>query len=323
MAHRVILGRKLHPAGQALLDARPDIAVTTLADPAPPELRRHLAEADAVLCWLERIGPEELAAAPRLKVVSRYGVGFDTIDVAACTARRIPVMVVNGSNDLSVAEHAMMLMLAVARRAADTDRLVKAGGWWPEGGPDSIDLAGRNVLVVGYGRIGARVAAYCRAFQLRVAVLDHAFHPARIAADGYHPARDLHRALAEADVVTLHCPLTPTTRHLMDDAAFAALKPGAILINTARGGLVDEAALLRALAAGRLFGAGLDVLEQEPPPPDAALLRARNVVLSPHTAASTAEGLARMARQAARNILDALDGHPDPAMMVDPTLAAG
>jgi len=323
MPHKVILGRALHPAGQALLDARRDLDCVTLDDPPPEVLRQHLATADAVLCWLERIGEPELAAAPRLKAVARYGVGFDTIDIAACTARRIPVMVVNGTNDLSVAEHAMMLLLAVARRAADIDRAVKAGGWWPPGGPDMRDLAGRRALVVGYGRIGARVAQYCRAFHMRVAVHDPFFHPARIAADRFRPVRDFRAALADADVVTLHCPLTPATRHLMDDAAFAALKPGAILVNTARGPIVDEAALVRALRTGRLFGAGLDVLEAEPPPPDHPLLSLRNVVLSPHSAASTEEGLARMARQAAQNVLDALDGRPDPAMMVNPEVAAG
>ena len=141
----------------------------------------------------------------------------------------------------------MMLMLGVARRALDHDRHVKAGGWWDAPNPRMVDLAGRTVLVVGYGRIGSRVANYCRAFQMKVLVMDPGFHPMRIAADGFTPARDLHAALAEADVVTLHCPLSPATRHLMDDAAFAALKPGAILVNTARGPIVSQAALVAAL----------------------------------------------------------------------------
>ncbi len=319
---RVVLGRALHPEGQALFEARRDLDLVVLHDPPPAAWHAALAEADGAVLWLERMDPAALAAAPRLKVVSRIGVGFDTVDVPACSARGIPVMVVNGTNDLSVAEHAMMLLLAVARRAVETDREVKAGGWWPAGGPRMADLAGRRALVVGYGRIGTRVAAYMRAFRMRISVLDPFYHPARIAADGHEVARDLHAALAQADVVSLHCPLTPATRHLMDEAAFAALKPGAILINTARGPIVKESALAAALASGRLMGAGLDVLESEPPAPGNPLLGLPNVVLSPHSAASTEEGLARMARQAAQNVLDALDGRPDPAMMVNPEILA-
>jgi D-3-phosphoglycerate dehydrogenase / 2-oxoglutarate reductase len=322
MPHRILLCRTLHPAGMAVLQARGDLDIVTLHDPPVAEFHQHLSSADAVLCWLERVDGAALAVAPRLKMVSRYGVGFDTVDIPACTARGIPVMVVNGTNDLSVAEHAMMLMLTVARRAVDADRHVKSGGWWFPKGPDMVDLAGRTVLVVGYGRIGSRVANYCRAFQMRVMVMDPLYHPARIAADGFTPVRDFHGALTETDVVTLHCPLRPETHHLMDARAFAALKPGAILVNTARGPIVQQAALVEALRGGRLFGAGLDVLEVEPSDATNPLFALPNVVVSPHNAASTEEGLSRMARQAAQNILDALDGRADPAMTVNAEVLA-
>jgi D-3-phosphoglycerate dehydrogenase / 2-oxoglutarate reductase len=321
MPHRILLCRNLHPAGMAVLQARGDLDIVALHDPPREQFHQNLSSADAVLCWLETVDRAALNAAPRLKVVSRYGVGFDTVDIPACTARDIPVMVVNGTNDLSVAEHAMMLMLAVARRAVDADRHVKQGGWWFPQGPGMVDLAGRTVLVVGYGRIGSRVANYCRAFQMKVMVMDPGFHPARIAADGFTPARDFHAALRQADVVTLHCPLAPATHHLMDAAAFAALKPGAILVNTARGPLVAQPALEAALRGGRLQGAGLDVLEVEPSDAGNPLYALPNVLVSPHNAASTEEGLARMARQAAQNILDVLDGRRDPAFMVNGELA--
>lgn len=321
MPHRILLCRTLHPAGQAVLEARRDLDIVTLHDPPVAQFHQHLSSADAVLCWLERVDQAALDVAPHLKVVSRYGVGFDTVDIPACTARDIPVMVTNGANDLSVAEHAMMLMLAVARRALQHHKHVAGGGWWASMDPGMVDLAGRTVLVVGYGRIGSRVANYCRAFQMKVMVMDPGFHPMRIAADGFIPARDLHGALAEADVVTLHCPLTPQTRHLMDEAAFAALKPGAILVNTARGPIVSQPALVAALQAGRLQGAGLDVLEIEPSDASNPLYAFPNVVVSPHNAASTEEGLARMARRAAQNILDVLDGKRDPAFMVNAELA--
>jgi D-3-phosphoglycerate dehydrogenase len=321
MAHRVLLCRTLHPAGMAVLNEREDLDIVALHDPPVEEFHQHLSSSDAVLCWLERVDLAALTVAPRLKVVSRYGVGFDTVDVPACTARDIPVMVTNGANDLSVAEHAMMLMLATARRAMDNERLVKQGGWWAKEGPGMVDLAGRTALVVGYGRIGSRVANYCRAFHMKVMVMDPGFHPARIAADGFIPARNFHAALADADVVTLHCPLSPATHHLMDEAAFAALKPGAILVNTARGPVVRQDALVAALRDGRLHGVGLDVLEVEPSDADNPLYSLPNVVVSPHNAASTEEGLARMARQAAQNIVDVLDGKRDPAFMVNGEIA--
>ena len=321
MAHRILLCRTLHPAGMAVLNEREDLDIVALHDPPVEQLHQHLSSADAVLCWLETLDRTALDAAPRLKVVSRYGVGFDTVDVAACTARDIPVMVVNGTNDLSVAEHAMMLMLGLARRVLENHRHVQGGGWWAEGGPGMVDLAGRGVLVVGYGRIGSRVARYCRAFHMDVRVMDPGFHPARIAADGFTPVRDFRAALAEADVVTLHCPLTPATRHLMDAAAFAALKPGAILVNTARGPLVAQDALVAALRGGRLHGVGLDVLEVEPSDAANPLYSLPNVLVSPHNAASTEEGLARMARQAAQNIVDVLDGKRDAAFMVNGEIA--
>lgn len=321
MKHRILLGRDLPEAAMALLAARGDLDVVEMRYPPVAEWHAALPGAHAVLCWLERMDAAALALAPHLRVVSRMGVGFDTVDVAGCTARGIPVMVVNGTNDLSVAEHAVMLALAVARRAVEIDRHVKAGGWWPEGELGMVDLAGRSALVVGYGRIGVRVARYLAAFHMKVSVFDPFYSPHRIAADGFWAARDFRGALAESDLVTLHCPLTPETRHLMDEAAFAALKPGAILVNTARGPVVKESALVAALRSGRLRGAGLDVMEVEPAAAGNELLTLPNVVVSPHISASTDEGLERMAVAAVRNILDALDGRADPAMMVNPIVA--
>lgn len=321
MKHRIVLGRDIPPAAMALLDARRDVEVVQLLYPPKAEWHAHLPGAHAVLAWTQLMHREALDIAKDLKVVSRMGVGFDTVDIPACTARGIPVMVANGSNDLSVAEHAMMLLLGIARQAVDVDRHVKAGGWVPPG-MSMVDLAGRTALVVGYGRIGVRVARYLAAFHMKVMVLDPFYSPHRIAADGFTPARDLHAALAKADVVTLHCPLRPDTRHLMDEAAFAALKPGALLVNTARGPVVKESALVAALQSGRLAGAGLDVLEVEPSTAANPLLALPNVIISPHTAASTAEGIERMACTTIQNILDALDGRPDPSMMVNPEILA-
>jgi D-3-phosphoglycerate dehydrogenase len=315
---KVLLCRRLHPDGEALLRARSDIAITQIDRPPPGDVLAAIPDADAVLVGLEPVNEAVLTAANGLRVVSRFGVGYDTIDVPACTRRGVILAVVNGANDLAVAEHAMMLLLAVARRTVELDQLVRAGGWMPYAGRELGELAGRRVLVVGYGRIGTRVARLCAAFGMEVVVHDPAFPTPRIAADGHTPAPDLMATLPEADVVTIHCPLNAETRHMIGREALALMKPTAWLINTARGPIVDEAALTEALASGKLEAAGLDVLEREPPAGDNPLLRLPNVVFSPHNTAASPECMSRMSIRAARNILEALDGTLDPGYVVNP-----
>jgi len=314
---RVLVTRPLKPEGMALFATRPDIAVDLVPGPDRATFLARLAESDALLVSLERVDEEALAVAPRLKVVARFGVGYDTVDIAACSRRRIPAMVVNGTNDLAVAEHAMMFMLNLAKRAQHYDAAVRAGRWRLDPGPPQGELAGRTVLVVGYGRIGTRVARYCTAFGMKVMVSDPYYPHPRIAADGHVPVLDLMDALGKADVVTLHCPLSEETRDMINARTIAAMKPGAWFINTARGGLVDEAALAEGLAGGRIAVAALDVFKQEPPDPATPLLHLPTVLTSPHFAAGTDECLGRMSRQAVQNVIDALDGHPDPAMVVN------
>jgi D-3-phosphoglycerate dehydrogenase len=316
--HHVLLCRHMHPAGLSKLEARPDLKLTVLEAPAEPKLETMISDASAVFLWLEPITEALLAKAPKLKMVSRYGVGYDTIDIEACTRRGVAVGVANGSNDLSVAEHALMLMLAVARNTVVYDRHVRSGGWRGPQAPVMGELAGRTVLVVGYGRIGTRVARLCTAFGMKVMVHDPNFPTPRIAADGHIPAPDLKTALPQADVVTLHCPLLPTTRRMINAETIALMKRGAWLINTARGPIVDQQALVAALHSGHIAGAGLDVMEVEPIDPADPLLSAPNVTLAPHNAAQPVESLAKMASRAAQNILDVLDGRADPGFFVNP-----
>lgn len=312
----VLLERPLHPAGRAILDARPGVTVEVATDVA--DFTARATKADAILLWLSRVDSAFLDKCPKLKVVARYGVGFDTIDIPECTRRGLPVAVVNGANDLGVAEHAMGLLLGVARQVPAYDKMVKGGEWRSVDGPPIGELAGRTVLVIGYGRIGTRVARLCAAFGMRVMVHDPAFPTPRIAADGHIPAPDWKAALPEADVVTLHCPLHEGTHHLINADAFARMKKGVWLINTARGPVVDEAALVEALRSGKVAAAGLDVLTIEPAVKDNPLFGFDNVILSPHSAAAAQETLAKMAVRAAHNILDALDGRIDPGFLVNP-----
>jgi D-3-phosphoglycerate dehydrogenase / 2-oxoglutarate reductase len=314
----IVLCRPLHPTGMALLEARPDITVRTLSRPSQTDLAAAMPGAHAVLVGLETVDEALLAKSPDLKVVSRFGVGYDTVDISACTRRGVVVGVTNGGNDLSVAEHTMMLMLAVARRTIEMDASVRAGKWMLRDGRQMGELAGRKILVVGYGRIGTRVARLCAAFGMDVSVCDPAFPVPRIAADGYTPVTDIAAALPEIDVLTLHCPLGETTRHMINREMLGLMKRSAWLINAARGPLVDEAALIEALSSGRIEAAGLDVQLREPPDPANPLLKLPNVVLSPHNAAAPIECNEKMSVRAARNMLELFDGVLDPGFVVNP-----
>jgi D-3-phosphoglycerate dehydrogenase / 2-oxoglutarate reductase len=321
--YKIVFCRGLHPTAMAMLEERTDLDMKFLtAEFRGPPLQTLLAEnvgdADAIMVGLEKVDADLIAAAPKLRVISRFGVGFDTLDIPACTKRGIPVGVVNGANDLSVSEHAMMLMLAVARRTLEMDASVRRGTWMVQEGRRMHELAGRTVLVVGYGRIGTRVARLCTAFGMTVMVHDPAFPTPRIAADGHIPAPDLMEAVRQADIVTLHLPLEDATRGMIDAEFLAQMKPTAWLINTARGGLVNEAALTHALKTGVIEAAGVDVLVREPPDPENPLFALPNVVLSPHNAAAPLECFAKMCRRAVANLLDTLDGKIDPGYLVNP-----
>ncbi len=321
--HKLVLCRALHPDAMALIAARDDITLTVLTDafrgpPMQKELAASIGDADGIMVGLEKIDAALLQTAAKLRVISRFGVGYDLIDIPACTARRVLVGVVNGANDQSVAEHTMMLMLAVARRTIEMDASVRAGTWMKQEGRRMRELAGRSVLLVGYGRIGTRVAKLCAAFGMQVMVNDPAFPTPRIAADGHVPAPDLMAAVPEADVISLHCPMSAETHQMVNADFLAKMKPSAWLINTARGGLVDEAALIQALSLGTIEAAGLDVLVQEPPAPDNPLFQMGNVVLAPHNAAAAWECYRKMSMRAARNLLDTIDGTIDPGYTVNP-----
>lgn len=314
----VVLCYPLHTSGMALLEARPDIRLSQLSRPDPAAFAAALAEAHSVLVALEDIGETELAQAPQLEIISRFGVGYDAIDIPACTRRGVAVGVTNGGNDLAVAEHTLGLMLAVARRTIEMDQIVRTGRWRERGGRPMGELAGRTVLVVGYGRIGTRVARLCATFGMQVMVCDPMFPTPRIAADGHRPVTDIAAALPEVDVLTLHCPLSDRTRRMIDREMLSLLKSSAWLINAARGPLVDEEALAEALSTGKLEAAGLDVLVQEPPQGDNPLFKLANVVLSPHVAAAPVETFEKMSIRAARNIIDHFDGTLDPGYVVNP-----
>ena len=325
--YKLVFCRPLHADAMALLQAREDVRLDLLSptfrsSPMQAELAEHIRDAYGVMLDLERISDELLATAPALRVLSRFGVGYDAVDVPACTKRGVVVSVVNGANDQSVAEHAMMLMLGVARRIVECDASERVGNWNMPVGRTTHDLAGKKVLVIGYGRIGTRVARLCAAFGMTTMVTDPAFPTPRLAADGHIPVKDVWAAIPEADVVTLHCPLDAVTRGMVNAAFLKRMKPTAWLINTARGPIVDEPALASALADGTIEAAGLDVVAHEPAAADNPLFGQPNVVLTAHKAAATQESYVKMSRRAVLNLLDCIDGKLDPGYTVNPEVLA-
>jgi len=276
----------------------------------PQEIRGLLDDVEAVIAGVEPWTDDLMAAAPRLRLICRFGVGFDSVDLDAASRRGILVATTPAANHTAVAEHTVALMLAVVRRVARQDAGVKREEWVPEPGPE---LRGRTLGIIGLGRIGREVADLANAFGMRVLACETAPDHAFVTGRGISLV-DLETLLSNSDVVTLHVPLTPQTRRIIDAAALAKMRPGAYLINTARGGLVDEAALYDALASGRLAGAGLDVTDPEPPQ-DWRLARLPQVVMTPHVAGLSTDAIARMEHSAVETTLAVLRGERPPTVL--------
>jgi glyoxylate reductase len=311
---KVLVTRSIPEAGLALLRERVELEVGPSEGFMPREvLLAKLPLFDGVLCLLkDRMDREALDAATRLKVLSNYGVGYDNIDVAYATAKGI---VVTNTPDVlteATADMTFALLLAVARRLSEAERIAREGKWaWA---PDFLlgaDLHGATLGLVGFGRIGKAVARRAKGFGLRIR-----YTLARPSAEGNELGAVhvpiLEDLLAASDFVSLHVPLVAETRHLMNEERFRRMKPGAIFINTGRGGLVDQDALARALNEGWIAGAGLDVFDPEPLPAEHPLFRAKNLLPAPHIGSATPNARNGMAVCAATNLLAVLEGRTPP-----------
>lgn len=282
--------------------------------------RERLAKVNAVVLGLTPFGAAEVAAAPNLKAVARIGVGYDTVDVQALNPRRIPLLTTGIANSASVAEQALAFLFAFAKRVPALHDSVIQQRWGARFQNFPIDLQGKRMLIVGFGRIGSRMARRCVALDLDTQVYDPLITQDFVRAVGATPVPDLDAALRDADFVSIHCPKDPGTVDLFDARRLALMKKGAYLINTARGGIVNEAALADALKRGHLAGAGLDVFDREPPAPDNPLLALPTVLTAPHMAGVTWEAWNRMAFVAMKNVIEVLDGKPNREHTVNPSV---
>jgi glyoxylate reductase len=294
-----------------------DVQVHRVDEPMSPEvLLSAVREVNGVMAAGVQIGPKIIDAAPRLTVIANVAVGYDNIDIEGCNRRRILVTNTPGVLTEATADLAFALLLAAGRRVAEGDRYVRNGHWkqWQWNFLWGTEMQGKTLGLYGFGRIAQATARRARGFLMRI--LYHARHRVDASTEEELNAQfvDRETLLRHSDFLSLHVPLTSDTRHFIGASAFALMKPGAILINTARGPIIDEEALVQALGAGRLAGAGLDVFESEPRV-HPALMTMDNVTLSPHVGSATSETRLRMATMAAENLLAALRGDRPPQLV--------
>ena len=315
----VLLPHVMGQQGIDIVRAREDIE--TIIYPAgisQADLLPQLATCSGIALSGTPFRKTEMEASPALQVVARIGVGYDAVEVPALTAHRVPLMVAGTANSVSVAEQAFHFMITLAKKIRHMDSLVRDGKWHDRHQAPPMELAGKTVLIIGFGRIGTRSARRCLGFDMHVMIYDPFVDAAKITAAGCEPVGELDAALPRADFVSIHCPKSPATIDLINGDRLAKMKKGAFLVNTARGGIINEAALYDALVSGHIAGAGLDVFDMEPTPLDNKLLSLDSVIASPHMAGVTVEAVQAMAVATANNILSVLDGTPNRDNTINP-----
>jgi glyoxylate reductase len=318
---KVLATRPLFPAAQAILNANCEVDYWTQAERiSKEELYRRVKDKEGLVCLLtEKIDVNLLSAAPKLRIAANVAVGFDNIDVAACTKRGVVATNTPGVLDETTADFAWTLMMAVARRLGEGEALARSGTWkgWDLDQLVGTDVWGKALGIVGFGRIGRAMARRALGFRMKVLYADAVRAPEAVEKELNATHRELNELLAEADFVSVHVPLLPETRGLFDAPRLFRMKPTAFLINTSRGQVVDEAALVHALESGKIAGAALDVFENEPFIHPG--LKRPNVVLAPHIASASIETRTKMACMAAENVVALFKGQR-PANMLNPAV---
>lgn len=315
---RILVAEPIADEGIDVLQARHDVDVRTGL--SPDELRTAIADYDALLVRSQvRVDAPLIEAGSRLVVIGRAGVGVDNVDLDAATRAGVTVVNAPTGNTIAAAEHTLALLLGLARRVAAADASVRRGEW--QRAPfEGIEVRGKTLGLIGLGKIGLAIADRARGLEMTVVGHDPYVTAEQASLHGVELV-DLDTLLARSDVVSVHVPLTHATKHLIGRATIAKMKPGAFVLNTARGGIVDEAALADALLSGQVGGAAIDVFEMEPPK-DSPLLAAPNTILTPHLGASTAEAQVAVAVEVAHGVLDVLDGRPARSAVNAPIVSA-
>lgn len=317
MSNLLVAG-KLHPSGEAQLERlrSQGVTVTYVEEVSEASYLPFIDKADALVIRTQPLTAAGISRAERLRVVSRHGVGYDSVDLKALNDRGIALTIVGDVNSVSVAEHAMMQLLAAAKRVLRGDRAVRDPAHWGwRNTLETQEISGKNLLIVGYGRAGRHLARMAQGFEMVVRAYDPFLSNAGWPNGDVVEAKDLHEALAWADCISIHAP--KGEKPILGPAEIASMKPGVILANTSRGGVVDEQALADALATGKVGAAGIDVFDLEPPDGSSPLSLLDNVVLSPHAAGMTEEAARRMALVSIENAMNFLNGSIDPGLVVN------
>ena len=314
---KVLMVQGLHEEGQKLLFARDDIEPITIMSADENEILEAAKDVHGITVRTANISRKIIENSKNLKVVSRHGVGYDSIDVEALNDCNIPLAIAAHSNMISVAEHAMFMLLALSKNVFYYDDFARKADWTTRWDIRAWDLAEKSLLVIGYGRIGSKLVKRALAFDMDVYVYDPYVDETTIKKSGAHYVDDFKSILPQMDAVTLHCPKTKETTNMFSAEEFDAMKSTSILINCARGGIVNEKALYDALTNNKIRSAGLDVYDDEPSTSSNPLFSLDNILLSPHIAGVTQEATIRMSKQAVQNVLDVFDNKVDPDVIIN------
>ena len=301
---KILITEQIHPIGPGLLEAAGHQIIQANGD--VEVVRREIVDADAVLVRIMKLPEELLSLGKKLRLISKHGVGVDGIDLDYCRKAGIPVATAPNANSRSVAEHAVALMMTLAKNIIPVTEAYREEGFWVKDKSVGMELAGKTLGLIGIGRIGTIFARICRS-GLDMRVLAYDPHVDQVP-EGIVLVPDMQEVIRQADVLSIFCPLTPDTYHIMDADNLSLMKKSALFINCARGGLVDEAALIEVLQEGKIAGAGLDVTDPEPMEPDNPLFRMENVIVTPHYAPYTREAALRVSKLAGENIIAVLNG---------------
>lgn len=303
---KIVLTQAICPEGMAVLRSAAELDVADQPDPS--EYLDRMRDADGLVIRLGKCGKQVIDNSPRLRVIARTGIGYDTIDIAAATARGIPVVVTPGANVRSVAEHALAMMMALSKNMVEAHCELNRDRWEVRNAGKAFELEGKLAGIIGMGPIGKETAKLCLAVGMRTAIYDPFFTREQVEAQGALWYEKLEDLLRDSDIVSIHMPLVEATRNLITRRELANMKKTALLVNCSRGGIVREPDLSQALREGLIAGAGVDVFTQEPPLADHPLRNCPNIILSPHSAAQTREAVLKMGEMCSAGCVAVLRG---------------
>tara|TARA_Y100000588_G_scaffold135640_1_gene149202 strand:- start:266 stop:1231 length:966 start_codon:yes stop_codon:yes gene_type:complete len=317
MTYKIMIQTPISDGIKSVVESRDDVTYEHFTNHAEEYILQHIGTYDAAILGIAPFTRRIIEKAEKLKIVARVGVGYDAVDVPALTEHGIPLAIAGIANSVTVAEHSLLFMLALAKRSAQYDQEARKGNWNIRFEQPAWDLAGRTVLILGFGRIGRRLVSRCVAMEMRVLVHDPYIVQDAIVTAGAEPVGDWRAVLGEVDFLSVNCPKNGETNGMVGTAELATMREDAFVINTARGGIIDEAALDTALENNTLGGAAIDPFVVEPATPDNPLFRHKNILVSPHSAGVTRESVFRMGASTAQNVVDCFDGKLDPANVVN------